>query len=393
MGKTWRIQSWRELFFGYALPGLGVAGWILGWLRPDEPFLPWTFFIFGLLTSAFIAITIHELAHFFAAKLLGLGPFFLGIGKGETVFEHQFRTFRFRLRTNPYSGIVYHSLPTHGRTRRRFDNLLVTLAGPLANFVLFWISFRLATARPTTLDPVSGKLIQSPIPIEIMLANGFVFLVTILPYWTVQAGVRLPSDGMKLLLLIFRPKGGWWTQKSPVKTTANAPAPWHQIVKEVPYEILLAACRLKLDDSSLSVEERHQALDAFATCVLMYGALEFLPEADRYSEELLRKNPTEWTVKGTRGSILVEKGDLQTGIEMLTDVVENDPSAFDCAIAASFLGLAEWKRNNKDAAENWLRRSFELDPNCASAHRVAEIVQTRRAAEAAGSRDDDSTRI
>jgi len=376
MGKTLRIQNWRMLLLGWLLPALGVASWVLEWLHQGDPLLPWIFAIFGVFAATCISVIAHELAHFIVAKALGLEPFFLSIGTGETVFKHQFRTFRLRLRSNPYSGIVYQSLPTGGRAKRRSDRFWVLLAGPSTNAAIFGISFYLAFIRPTASGP--AQFVRSPIPFEMLLANGWLFLTSIVPFWRTRAGIRLHSDGMQLLLLAFRPKGKSRKRRSRAGSVTSEPdtvGRWHEMVKEFPHELPLAAYRQQLEDSSLSDEERNQALDGFATCVLMYGVLEFLPEADRYSEELMRNKPDEWTVKGTRGGILVEKGDLPAGIAMLTQVMDNDPSVFDRAISASFLALAEWKKNNKDAAESWLHRSFELDPNCVSALRVAEIVR------------------
>ena len=112
----------------------------------------------------------------------------------------------------------------------------------------------------------------------------------------------------------------------------------------------------------------------------MYGAKDFLPEADQYSLELLRIKPDEWTVKGTRGSILVEKGELERGMRMLSEVIEHDPSTFDRAIAASFLALGELKKNNRESALKWLRVANDLDPECASARRVQSILDEQNSA-------------
>jgi hypothetical protein len=113
----------------------------------------------------------------------------------------------------------------------------------------------------------------------------------------------------------------------------------------------------------------------------MYGAHEFLAEADRYSQELLQIKPDEWTVKGTRGSILVEKGDIEGGMMMLMQVMEHDPSTFDRAISASFLALGELKKNDRELAIKWLRIANDLDPDCASARRVQSILDEQSSVE------------
>jgi len=86
------------------------------------------------------------------------------------------------------------------------------------------------------------------------------------------------------------------------------------------------------------------------------------------------KRTDEWTIKGTRGSVLIEKGDLVAGISLLSEVFKHDPSAFDRAIAASFLALAELKQNDHSAAREWIRICRHLDPNCVSMHRIESLL-------------------
>lgn len=118
------------------------------------------------------------------------------------------------------------------------------------------------------------------------------------------------------------------------------------------------------------------ALDTFVTYVLMYGATEYLAEADRYSEELIRLKPDEWTVKGTRGGVLVEKGELQAGITMLEAVMAHDSNAFDRTISASFLALAHFKGNNRAEALRWIAISRQIDPNCVSMLRIEALLDS-----------------
>lgn len=376
------LQNLPELIFGWLPPVLGVVGWVVGWLHPEEPFLPWVSGIFGLLACVVASVIIHELSHYFAARILGLNPWRLSIGRGSRVFDHQFRGFRLTLRANPYSGRVYHFLLQPQILRVRWKCFGMVLAGPLVNVVLFVVALGFATGNSNALQTSSPAVIQSPIPMEMLVANGYLFLVSMIPFHAKLDGVRVPNDGMQLLLLLVRRGIGLAVQESSkamsATETAGAEASnpgWHWTVQRLPSEALLVAYRQLLTQPTLSAEDRNQALDGFATCVLMYGVREFLPEADRYSEELLRNKPDEWTVKGTRGSILVERGDLSAGIAMLTEVMEHDPSAFDRAIAASFLALAEWRKNNRESAQMWLRQSLELDPNCASGIRLSALME------------------
>jgi hypothetical protein len=262
----------------------------------------------------------------------------------------------------------------------------MVLAGPMANAALFAGSLFWLSHQPFDPDPASRQVIQSPIPFQMLLANGYLLLFGLFPYRARIGGVLVPNDGLRALLLLLgrepfprQPPAGTGPTDVESGTTDDPNLAWQLLVTQVPAHILLAAHRKLLAQSSLSASERNHALDSFATGVLMYGATEYLPEADRYSEELIRSQPNEWTVKGTRGSILVEKGDVQAGMDMLLQVLESDPSEFDQAIAASFLALAEWKRHNQEAAQTWLRRATEIQPNCVAAKRIEGIVHNQPA--------------
>ena len=149
------------------------------------------------------------------------------------------------------------------------------------------------------------------------------------------------------------------------------------MANQLPADALLAQYRTVLSRSNLSTDQRCAVLDAFVTYVLMHGTSEFLAEADRYSEELFRLKPDEWTIKGTRGSVLVEKGDLAAGAAMLKDVMANDSNSFDRAISASFLALAELKQNNRPEALRWLTISRESGSDCASTLRIAALLESK----------------
>jgi hypothetical protein len=319
-------------------------------------------FFFGVLTSIVISVVAHELAHFVTARFLGLRPWWIRIGHGPVLFETQVRKVRLTLKGIPYSGVVYHSGEKGDQERWRWRTVLMVAAGPLCNALLFGI-FWTATPKSGWSDSSNWQLICR----EMYVANAYLLLVSLAPFRAKTDGLKLPSDGLHLLLLLF---GRWpWDRDGELWQGS-----WHLTVKKVRPEPILNLYREQLSNPALSQHERALVLDGFATCVLMYGAREFLAEADRYSQELCELKPGEWTVKGTRGSILVETGDLVHGMAMLLEVMEHDPSAFDRAIAASFLALAEFKKCNQESALKWLRISQDLDPNCASALRIGNII-------------------
>jgi hypothetical protein len=381
--KLSSVKNWGEWIAGW-LPALG--GSILSLIaifRPREKY--WLEYTLGFLSCVAMSVIVHELAHFFAAKWLGLKPWCLSIGHGSVVFEKQYRSFKLILRAFPYSGEVYPFLFADDSVGTRWKAFFMIAAGPLSNAVLLGV-FGLVISG-SSVSGLAESFGPTRFSVQMLLANGYLLLSCLIPFQFRIDGVRVPSDGLNMVRLLSGRSPGSWKQSLSAEdsTDRSSSGPtWNWAVNQIPPEVLLAQYRAVLGNSQLSANERRLALDGFVTCVLMYGADDFFAEADRYSEELFQANPTEWTVKGTRGSVLVEKGEIEAGQAMLQEVMEHDPSAFDRAIAASFLALAELKRNNRETALEWLRISRDLDPDCASMHRIESLVKATKAPASSG---------
>lgn len=361
-----KSTRWTRLtlaLLGYLPAGCGGLHWILASITGNDGFSG--FPVLGCLWWLTASVVLHELGHFVAGLLLGLKPWMICIGHGPIIFERAFRNLKLVLRASPYSGAVYPFILQPELNSVRWKSFAMVFAGPLTNGLL------LALVGRIVLHP-ARELTLGHAPEQIALVNLYLLAISLVPFRGRLDGVLTPNDGLMLYQLAV----GKTSPTSPHSTEAEAHLgfpkgpPWLWVVKNAEPSLILAHCRQLLSNPSLNAEERPQLLDTFATCVLMYGAKDFLPEADRYSEELYAAKPNEWTVKGTRGSVLIELGRLEEGTTMLKEVMDNDPSSFDRAIAASFLGLAELKRNNSAAAKEWLKKSQEIDPHCASLERI-----------------------
>lgn len=352
---------------GYFPAFLGLLHWIGDMLPGDHWYSSGS--LLGLMWWLMFSIVVHELAHFFVGRLVGLRPWLISIGDGDVVFQHEFDESKLILRANPYSGAVYPFLFESQSLQARWKLFAMGLAGPLSNIVLCAFFTKVA------LDPTrSLSLYQAPE--QLAAVNAYLLLWCLIPFHANVNGIPTPNDALSLIQLAT---GRTRTYPEPLTKAGQADAggpSWSWLVSQVEANSLLTHCRKQLSNPHLPIAERVTLLDTFATCVLMYGAVEFLPEADRYSEELHSLKPDEWTVKGTRGSVLIETGRLEEGMSMLRELMENDPSAFDRAISASFLGLAELKRNNADQAAEWLRKSRDLDPNCGSLKRIEALLRS-----------------
>ncbi|MEO0378528.1 MAG: hypothetical protein AAF329_28825, partial [Cyanobacteria bacterium P01_A01_bin.17] len=149
---------------------------------------------------------------------------------------------------------------------------------------------------------------------------------------------------------------------------------WDLVFEEVNCSDVLNYYRQIIEKTPSSISERNDCLDSFVTIVLLQGTLEYLEEADRYSKELINNLPNEWTVKGTRGCVLVEKGEILKGIELLTGVMENEEEPSARVISASYLALAYSHQGCPQKAREWLAVGRDIEPHCRLFSRAEKLL-------------------
>jgi Tfp pilus assembly protein PilF len=103
-----------------------------------------------------------------------------------------------------------------------------------------------------------------------------------------------------------------------------------------------------------------RVLDSFACVPLYYHSPELLPLADECSKRALELSPSELTLKGTRGGVLVELGRIAEGTALLQECLEQSRSANDQAISASFLALAALREGNRERAHQLLGQAERI---------------------------------
>ncbi|MBE7159182.1 MAG: tetratricopeptide repeat protein [Rhodospirillales bacterium] len=114
---------------------------------------------------------------------------------------------------------------------------------------------------------------------------------------------------------------------------------------------------------AVSPEYRGGQLDALATEVIKCELRAFLPEADAWSQEALAQATEAITLKGTRGSVLVELGRSAEGEALLRQVWDISGSEVDAAISAFYLGVVANRSGCHRDAARWLRRSKGFAPS------------------------------
>lgn len=114
---------------------------------------------------------------------------------------------------------------------------------------------------------------------------------------------------------------------------------------------------------------------------LMLGDPELRPEADRLSKNAFGCLPWTPEVRGTRGSVLVELGEFETGMSMLERSLAAHHDDRSKALNAAYIALALTRQGLPVEAARRLEQARKLDPKCPLLGRVeAEIENAKRQA-------------
>jgi len=386
----WFCVAWLPIL-------LGTEGLVLFMIRPTAGLARFLAGPCGLLASWGACVVLHELGHLAFAWCFSLRPLTVSIGSGPKLWDGRVFGVYWTIKAVPLNGYVW-VWPTPEKAAR-WRMLLTVAAGPAMNALMAAVAALATRSSPKSWILVRADDSSYVFFMLIFLMNFYSLISSLIPRYVIDEGRPTPTDGMQLVQLIV---GSHWTSdmRKRLKQVAASAEPkdsssaWQEMVDSGHGEELLRKYQQVLKRPGIPHDLRCELLDTFVTGVLMLGAMEFIEEADGYSKELFLSKPAELTVKGTRGSVLVEKGELEEGSGLLREVVENDPLAYDRAIAAAYLGLVEIKRGETKTAISWLDKAREFDPRCLPLKRFEKRFALLRAPDGIGpsarNGDDDS---
>lgn len=110
------------------------------------------------------------------------------------------------------------------------------------------------------------------------------------------------------------------------------------------------------------IEKKKDLTAAYLTLRHIYKAQGRLDQALAVLEEGFKNNPKNYDIISAYGMLLIEKEELDKGIEILQTgvaLVDYDPDIFN------YLGLAYWKRGDEQRALEYYKKALELDNNFA----------------------------
>jgi hypothetical protein len=326
--------------------------------------------ILSLCAWLYFSIFCHELGHFVCAKLVGMSPRLIRVGRGFNVIRASFFGAQLELCILPFGGLTHAYHPATGWSK--FEDLklkLITyhIGGCLANSVLL-------TCSITLLIYTGFPLCLYFIWIEVVS-----IITAIVPNDVSKYGMKFPSDGKQIFFIITKNyQRLFFTdhQKEISRIAGDRAEPQALFKNDIKILELFVKAETELDhqrfdeaialwNQLLNAEnasdvERAYILDLLASIVINLGQKQYLTHADRWSREAMKLAGYSKTIQGTRGAILVELGKYEEGKRNLFPLTGPDNDPVDIAISSYYLAKADHHLGNSGQALVWLMQAEEV---------------------------------
>jgi len=382
----------------------------------------------GLIQAfALFLVWPHEAAHLLAAKLLGLRVFRVCIGTGQLHFTFHCLGVPWEVRGLADRGITIVGMPSLRFFRLR--KFFVVLAGPLLHVFLLslcWWWARGYEFLPDRARMRSWVLWILPL-LDFFISNAMLLAVSLLPFKWRYGGTFVRSDGMLLFATPFMSREKIEEEHAASLVLAGAESLgkkefteaircFERSIKRNPKNITMqmmpgyallanqqfAEARTRFqsiwDSQDLKGTERAMVADAIATVILYdlpsesrrdaapessaekserqaSSSAAAVEEAERYCAEALQNiallpAQVRLSMFATKGCLLVEKGDLAQGSEMLEKVKYEGDDSHVNAICNCFLALAAARAGDLGECRRLVAEAERLEPGCQVLQRV-----------------------
>lgn len=336
-------------------------------------------------------ILMHELAHAGAARLTGLRVFGIMIGVGKTIWSGKLFGMQWVVNSLPIGGIT--SVGARPVPNIRWRLFLVYLAGPASHILLAYAAHLLSKLF------AAGSFGQRFL-VALVFANILLALFNLFPRKvTITTGVQ-GTDGWHLFRVPFLKQDeltklhiGYFAGEALLAYAENdfdAARGWVDQALALDHTSAIARNVLGIvqmargeypasRETFLQLLETEDAkapglhyilLNNLAYLNALMGDPTLLPEADQYSAEALKHLPWLAPVIGTRGTVLVELGQIEEGISLLAKAMSLHTDKQGKALNACHIALGEFRRGDIAAARKFLITAQTLDPECVLLPRV-----------------------
>jgi Flp pilus assembly protein TadD len=334
------------------------------------------------------------LGHAIAGWLLDFRVSGISFGYGKQLFKFQLFGTIFSFHRIPTAGLTRSAPKSTGWHRTRY--FIKVLAGPAANAIIaLTIIF---------ISPYHGGV---PNTAQLFLiANLLVVISTLLPYRDPIS--RWDSDG-KNMIKAFSMKPKKIEQAHVLRFLLEAAIRWNHYrdiegaTEWCKKGLALYPDNLQLLDMTgllcldrgdyakarelytqlLQCDSRPSAwrfklMNNIAYSDALMGDPSLLPEADAYSEEAYRNLPWADFAIGTRGTVLVEMGKYEDGINLLKESIAKCDDSRSRALNSCHLSVAYARLGDFNQADNYLKLGRQTDSRCSFLERAAAELQKHK---------------
>ena len=337
-------------------------------------------------------LLLHEFGHALVGRIVGFKLLWISLGHGRQILDRRFLGLRLRINLIPFSGMTLSVPRTLCGLRWRLWSF--TFAGPAVHLLSIFVCYLILGHDFFRTHLFSTSILSRTIPTEMFIyANLFLLFVNL---FTKHAGTskgNVHSDGYRLLSIPFLSQNeleGYKILDIGIKALEEVEAGnidqaiiiYESGLKIDPQSYMLrhdlALCRLKQGRYEqarmafielLNSKEAAQAdyrvllLNNIAWVDVVLGKDELLVEADKYSEEAIKKEPETTSFIGTRGAVLVRTGRTEEGLRMLRNAFRRHSDKSARASVACWIAIGEALRWNIDGSNKWLEKAREELPN------------------------------
>lgn len=402
----------QNRFFKRSLTWCGVLAAAGVGLLFLEPVRGWGFVILNvLLFFVFCLLTIlpHELGHAVAAHLVGFRVFRVVTGVGKPFYRRRFLSFSLEFRCLPLGGFTVATPKERGFSKIKWA--FYVSAGLAVNLIIGVSAYALIPDRPSELmvghfgvENPPGLLVflgRSLIPFQLIFAANILVVLTNIRPREIDLGFgKIPNDGLALIRLpslspekVSLLRAAYYIYESMECNEAGAGKkalawcdaglsrfPDHDHLLNLKGITCLHLGELRearecfqhvLANPKVEPGLRYMLLNNIAYADALSGDTALLGEADQYSQETFENCPWIPEFKGTRGTVLVELGQIEKGLLLLRETLGECETDQIKAINACHIALAETKLGNLQEACRYAGLARSLDPNCTLLERVA----------------------
>lgn len=356
---------------------------VLKFLRVFNAFFPWLYWL-PLLVGVFlkstgtdgsglialsllmfcipIGVVLHEIGHLFFASMVGGNPRRMIFGVGHEITRFSVGKLKVLINGRINNGRVMATFDTFQKPAWRYA--VFVLGGPLTNLIVFFLIVSFFEFEPRVLSTRDGV----DLPSMFALTNGLMAVINLVPFFTRRFGLRLPSDGMLLIQIVFKGKYSASIDSASllmdafdsyeVRNYDQAIKQYRQFLDLNPDYVGIAKLNMAVSyfkqgqtDNALELlsaleasndSEFMKQYDTFVYNAMgwIYLTVGDLAQAERYSAKARAVDSSFVHAKTTRGCVLIAMGQFDEGIALAASNFDFGFVNSDTLSTAPYLMLA-----------------------------------------------------